>query len=92
MQSLEDLSDKYEQPKPTLQPEVEPETDNEPPTVLAYRPDFLDAARAGFDECDSNDAVSAWFETQTAKAEGDDEHSQLTAMAAAARKRIKVAK
>jgi phage recombination protein Bet len=91
MASLEDLSDKYEQPKPTPQPEVEQETETET-EELAYRPDFLDAARVGFDECDSNDAVSKWFEHQTVQAHGDEEHSQLTAMAAAARKRLKGSK
>jgi hypothetical protein len=83
--SLDDLSERFAS---TTSSTVEPETDNEP-TELAYRPDFLDSARVGFDECDSNDAVSKWFETQSTQAQGDEEHAQLTAMAAAARKRIK---
>jgi hypothetical protein len=88
--SLDDISERFASTTSSTS-EPEPETETET-TELAYRPDFLDAARVGFDECDSNDAVSKWFETQSAQAQGDEEHSQLTAMAAAARKRIKGAK
>lgn len=86
-QTLDDISERFANTTSSVE---EQQTETEQP--LDYRPDFLDSARVGFDECDSNDAVSKWFETQSAQAQGDEEHGQLTAMAAAARKRIKGAK
>jgi hypothetical protein len=65
-----------------------PQTD-ETSQVPGYRAEFLDAAGAGFQECDSNDAISKWYEQQFEKAENDEERNQLTAMAAAARTRLK---